>query len=240
MNSLPEQFINDDENAVDPIHADSDQHEYLTNSDKTKKSKNKKTFFSVALIVALFSVVLNGVVFWVVVDKPVDKLASIFGGAAVSTLSVADAQQTVLIQLQKNIADYSATLSAMAESIKSLNEQLSDLKNELSNVTEHETQLENRYQLLSTEIEQLKKAKAVSKPIVPATPKESVKPPVLMSLLSIRTQGGELWVSLREGQDSSPLLALGDEWKDCKVLSVDALKKEVQLRINGVATVVTL
>jgi hypothetical protein len=62
----------------------------------------------------------------------------------------------------------------------------------------------------------------------------------LVSLASIRIQGGELWVSLHEGFDSSPLLTLGDEWHGCKLMSADPVKKEAQLSINGVSTLVTL
>ena len=237
MRSLPDQFEDDDNENIshEVITAHADLHEELT-----KSTKSKKTIFSVALFVALLSVVLNVVVLGVAVEKPVEKFVALFGGEITATMSVADAQQESISQVQKLIAQHSIQLNSIVESIKSLNEQLSDFKNELINNAGHEAQLERRYQELSADIELLKKPKLVPKLIVAAKPKEPAKPMLLVSLASIRIQGGELWVSLHEGFDSSPLLTLGDEWHGCKLIAADPRKKEVQLLINGVSTLVTL
>jgi|GEM_PF-2173903 len=237
MRSLPDQFEDDDNENTShesiTVHADSRE-------EVAKSTKNKKTIFSVALLMALFSVVLNGVVLRMAVDKPVEKFISLFGGSATATMSVADAQQTSLSQVQALIAQHSIQLKSIVVSVKSLNEQLNDFKNELINSTGHEAQLEHRYQELLADIELLKKPKLAPKLIVSTKPKEPVKQVLLVSLASIRIQGGEIWVSLHEGFDSSPLLTLGDEWHGYKFMSADPLKKEAQLSINGVSTLVTL
>jgi hypothetical protein len=237
MRSLPDQFEEDDKENTSQksITAHTDLHEELTNG-----NQSKKTIFSIALFVALFSVVLNGVVIGVAVERPVEKFVALFGGEITASMSVADAQQESLSQVQVSIAQHSIQLNSIVESFKSLNEQLNDFKNELINNTGHEAQLEHRYQELSADIELLKKPKLAPKLIVSTKPKEPIKPVLLVSLASIRTQGGELWVSLHEGFDSSPLLTLGDEWHGCKLMSADPLKKEAQLSINGVSTLVTL
>lgn len=237
MRSLPDQFEEDDKQNTSQksITAHADLHEELTNS-----TKSKKTIFSVALFVAIFSVVLNGFVLGLAVERPVEKFVTFFSGKTTASMSVADAQQESLSQVQKLIAQHSTQLNSIAGSIKLLNEQLNNYKNELINSTGHEAQLERRYQELSADIELLKKPKLAPKLVVSTKPKEPVKPVLLVSLASIRTQGGELWVSLHEGFDSSPLLTLGDEWHGCKLISADPLKKEAQLSINGVSTLVTL
>ena len=237
MRSLPDQFKEDDKENTSQksITSHADLHEELTNS-----TKSKKTIFSVSLFVALFSLVLNGVVLRMAVDRPLEKFTSLFGGSATATMSVADAQQASISQVQVLIAQHSIQLNSIAGSIKLLNEQLNDYKNEIINTTGHEAQLERRYHELSADIELLKKPKLAPKLIVSTKPKEPIKQVLLVSLASIRTQGGELWVSLHEGFDSSPLLTLGDEWHGCKLISADPLKKEAQLSINGVSTLVTL
>jgi septal ring factor EnvC (AmiA/AmiB activator) len=237
MRSLPDQFEEDDKENTshESMTARADLHDEVT-----KSTKNKKTIFSVALFVALFSVVLNGVVIGVAVERPVEKFVALFGSEITATMSVADAQQESISQVQKLIAQHSIQLNSIAGSIKLLNEQLNDYKNELINTTGHEAQLERRYHELSADIELLKKPKLAPKLIVSTKPKEPVKKVLSVSLASIRIQGGELWVSLHEGFDSSPLLTLGDEWHGCKLIAADPLKKEVQLLINGVSTLVTL
>ena len=53
-----------------------------------------------------------------------------------------------------------------------------------------------------------------------------VIPPVVFSLRSLRVEGELAWVSLRDGLEISPLLTIGDEWRGCKIVSADLLKKE--------------
>src|SRR3954471_9098437 len=134
MRSLPDQFeVDDNENTShESIAAHADSREEVA-----KSTKNKKTIFSVALFVALFSVVLNGVVIGVVVERPIEKFVALFSGEITATMSVADAQQESLSQVQALIAQHSIQLNSITDSIKLLNEKMNDFKNELINSTGH-------------------------------------------------------------------------------------------------------
>ena len=70
--------------------------------------------------------------------------------------------------------------------------------------------------------------------------KEPPKPQIFVSLVSIRSQGGSQWVTLRDGLDVSPLIGVGDEWRAVKLISVDVNNKSAQIAINGTASVVKL
>ncbi len=235
MNSLPDQFTVEEIEYVLPFNAQSEQQEqYQSNTHR----KNGSSSF--VLAIALMALAMNIVVFFAAADKPVEKLGSIFGGKSSSLSATLETQQIELHQLQKLLAQYSTQLSAVNGSVRSLTEQLSDFKNELINNGSRESQLERHYQELKADVDLLNKPKPIPKSIVIEKPKVPEKPPVLVSLISIRIQGGTSWISLREGSDSSPLLSVGDEWHGATLLAADPIKKEAQLFINGVSNVVKL
>jgi hypothetical protein len=100
--------------------------------------------------------------------------------------------------------------------------------------------LERRYEEIINEINRLKIQRAAPKPIAITKPTEQPKPQIFVSLISIRHQGGSSWVTLREGLDTSPLMAINDEWRTVKLISADTNNKSAQLMINGTLTVVKL
>ena len=235
MNSLPDQFnVEDKDNALS-FNARLEEREHY--QDKTQRKNGSS---SLVLTIALVALAMNIVVFFAAADKPVEKLASLFGGKSSSLSATLETQQTELHQLQKLLAQYSTQLGAVNESVRSLTEQLVDFKNELINQGSRASQLERHYQELKADVDLLNKPKPAPKPIAIEKPKVPEKPPVLVSLISIRIQGGTSWISLREGSEISPLLAVGDEWHGAKLLAADPIKKEAQLFINGASNVVKL
>jgi len=232
MSSLPDQF--EDSDTTKPFTAHTNQRMSVK-----QNSKSKKTFFLFFLLCVLLAVVAIMVVFGVKVDKPMDKVAFVLGQKP-TTKSVADTQQESLTELHALISQQSLQQASITDSIKVLNGKLTDINNELIESQSREAQLEQHYQELKADIELLKKPIPTPKSITAIKPKEPVKPVVLVSLLSIRIQGGITWISLSEGLDISPLLTVGDEWHGYKMVSADPFKKEAQLSVKGAITVVRL
>ena len=233
MSSLPDTF-DEEENAETTCEQPELRSQGLAKTRQVNRSP------SLALILAICALILNAVVFCVVRDYTFQDVLLTVGGKSVTKISVAEAQQVELKGLQTLIEAYSGQLKVVSESVRLLNEKISDLSNELIENNSRTAQLETHSQELQADINLLNKPKPTQKPIVIEKPKIPEKPPVLISLLSIRIQGGSLWASLGDGTESSPLLAIGDEWHGAKLITADPIKKEAQFFINGAVTTVKL
>lgn len=234
MNSLPDAFDENEDSAENARKLPESQSQGLHKDGSVVRRS------SLALILAICALILNAVVFCVVRNYTFQDALLIVSGKSVTKISIGDAQQAELKNLQMFIGEHSKQLSTVSESVSLLNKKLSDMSNELIENNSRIAQLEVHSQELQADINLLNKPKPIPKPIAIEKPKLPEKPPVLISLLSIRIQGGSSWVSLREGVESSPLLVVGDEWHGAKLITADPIKKEAQFVINGSVTAVKL
>ena len=69
-----------------------------------------------------------------------------------------------------------------------------------------------------------KKISAASKP------KEPVNP---ISLISVRGWNGDAFVSIKEGLDTSDLLAIGDTWRGWEVVSINTEDRSASFKVHG-------
>lgn len=187
----------------------------------------------------LLSVVINASLMFVTSDRPFSHLASSFGFK--SKQPAQDALQQIAIdQLNDIVARHVNEIAQLNTSIKSLGEFVSDLKSSIVENDSKITRLEARVEEAVNEINKFKIQRVTPKPVAVVKPKEPPKPQIFVSLVSIRSQGGSQWVTLRDGLDTSPLMAVGDEWRSVKLISTDINNKSAQIAVNGAVSVVRL
>lgn len=243
MQQLPEEF-----NTNSQSH-DVDDYEEVNNfepinagqRDSAARYSNKgamPTGLVIALAV-LLSVLINACVIIVTSDKPFKNIAATFGLAGKSPDQ--DTQQQIAIEQSNEIVGrHTGQIEQITASIKALGEYLSDVKTSIAETDTKIARLENRVEEAVNEINKFKVQRVTPKPVVAVKPKEPPKPQIFVSLVSIRSQGGGSWVTLREGLDTSPLMAAGDEWHSVKLIAADVNNKSAQIAINGTVSVVKL
>lgn len=195
---------------------------------------------SLVIAAAVFlSVVINTSLILATSDRPFSNLASSFGFKSKQP-EQDTLQQTAIDQLNEIVARHVNEIAQLNTSIKSLGEFVSDLKSSIAENDSKITRLENRVAEAVNEINKLKIQRVTPKAVTAVKPKEPPKPQIFVSLVSIRSQGGSQWVTLRDGLDTSPLMAVGDEWRAVKLISTDINNKSAQIAVNGAVSVVRL
>lgn len=243
MQPLPDELKNSVDVSSQDFETETSQYELINAGEREQASRYapKKALPSVGVIaiaVAL-SLIVNIVLVAATTDKPLTKIAALFGLQTKSDNNV-DTQQLVIDQLNSTVISHTDLLTQSHTSIKAVGEYLADIKANVAEIDSKVVSLERRYEEIVNEINRLKIQRAAPKPIAITKPKEQPKPQIFVSLVSIRHQGGNSWITLREGLDTSPLMAIGDEWRAVKLISADTNNKSAQLMINGTLTVVKL
>lgn len=200
--------------------------------------RNKKSTSSIALPIALLSLLLSVVVLSVAVEHPVQKIASMFGGKKIAGSSENAELKAQLEMLNSAIGDAARKAEVATNSVRNITQDIESIRTQIAEVESRQTNLENRVIQINSKVEAIS-ARPVPKPVA-VKPKETIRPPVLVNIVSIRNQGGVLWASLREGLDTSPLLTVGDEWRAFKVLGIDQASRTVQIAANGTVNTVRL
>jgi uncharacterized small protein (DUF1192 family) len=194
--------------------------------------------FKALRVLGILAIAVFAVVF-ATTDKPLMKMATLFGIKA-NLSEPKNLEQIAIDHLTTRVAQHTDVIAQFNTLITSFGETVEELKNAFANNDSKVSELEGRVEQMVAEINKLKAQRVTSKPKNIVAPKAPPKPPILIALVSIRSQGGNGWASLREGLESSPLMAIGDEWHSVKLVSVDTNNKSVQLLINGSVTTVNL
>ncbi len=187
----------------------------------------------------LLSVLINACFMFFTLDQPLSHLASTFGFKGAQPKQDA-LQQIAIDQINENVARNVIEITQLNTSIKSFGEFASDLKSSIAESDSKIERLETRVEEAVNEINKFKIQRVTPKPVAVIKPKEPPKPQIFISLISIRSQGGNQWVTLRDGLDTSPLMAVGDEWRSVKLISTDINNKSAQIAVNGAVSVVRL
>lgn len=243
MQPLPDEFNNSVDVSSHDLETETSQYEPINAGEREQISHyaQKKAMPSVWVIAiaVVLSLMVNIALVIATTDKPLTKIAALFGLQTKPSNNV-DAQQLVIDQLNSTVISHTDLLTQSHTSIKAVGEYLAEVKANVAEIDSKVVSLERRYEEIVNEINRLKIQRAAPKPIAIAKPKELPKPQIFVSLVSIRHQGGSSWVTLREGFDTSPLMAINDEWRAVKLISTDTNNKSAQLMINGTITVVKL
>jgi uncharacterized small protein (DUF1192 family) len=194
--------------------------------------------FKALRVLGILAIAVFAVVF-ATTDKPLMKMATLFG-IKVNLSEPKNPEQIAIDHLTTRVAQHTDVIAQFNTLITSFGETVEELKNAFANNDSKVSELEGRVEQMVAEINKLKAQRVTSKPKHIVAPKAPPKPPIVIALVSIRSQGGNAWASLREGLESSPLMAIGDEWHSVKLVSVDTNNKSVQLLINGSVTTVNL
>lgn len=245
MQPLPDKFTNLTTSTDDEVN-DTTDYESIEVGDRVfdhqRNSRPTNQGISLVMVVitsVLLSLIINIALIVTATDKPFSKVIAAFGLKNTIT-EQADSQQVAIEKTNTLIAQHSELIAKIDISIKAFGEYIADIKSSLAENDSKIKRLESGVEELANEINRLKVQRVTPKPITIVKPKEPVKPQIFVTLVSIRSQGGSLWVTLREGLDTSPLMAVGDEWRAVKVISADTNNKTAQVQINGTNTVIKL
>lgn len=241
MSSLPEEFDNDDDETPisfkdkapeAPIHFAPRERTIPVNSGP------KKAVSGMAAPIALLSLVISVMVLVIAVDHPIQKIGSLFSGKKTAEVSENSELKAQFDMLSSAVAEASHKAEQAANGLRTITQDIDNIRSHITEVDARQTNLENRVIQIDSKLEAIN-ARPVPKPVV-VKPKEPIKMPVLVNVVSIRNQGGVIWASLREGLDTSPLLTVGDEWRSFKVVGIDPATRGVQIATNGTVTTVRL
>ncbi|GGY79104.1 hypothetical protein GCM10011613_24870 [Cellvibrio zantedeschiae] len=241
MSSLPQEFNRDESEDHDlPSNESTEVPLRFDPRDRavSQISKPKKNGSGFALPVSLLSLLLSVMVFSLAVDHPVQRIVAMFGGKKVDQTSEAAELQLQIETFRMSISEASRATDQAKTELRSVVQSLDGLRAQFTDIETRQTSLENSVAKINSKIEALN-ARPVPKPIA-VKPKEPVKPPVLVNVVSIRNQGGVVWASLREGLNTSNLLTVGDEWRGFKVVGIDPASRAVQVASNGTVLTVRL
>lgn len=243
MQQLPEEF-NNASNGSDRDEFESDTiYEPINVGEREHSSRySPKGSLQTPLLVGagvFISILLNVLLIFASTERPFSYLAASFG-IKNERPELDTIQQTAIDQLGEIVGRHTQQIAQFESSIKSLGELVSDLKSTGIEIDSKISRLESRVEVAVNEINKFKQQRVTPKPVAVVKAKEPPKPQIFVSLVSIRSQGGSQWVTLRDGLDVSPLIGVGDEWRAVKLISVDVNNKSAQIAINGTASVVKL
>lgn len=245
MQQLPDQFNSDPNIATTDIDTDANSMSYEPINAGARDSAVRyaeKPALPIPLAIAisvLLSLIINVILLVATSDKTVAKLGMAFGLKNTSE-ELADKKQASLDRLNVLVAEHTDLIAQINISLRSINQYIGEVKNSLAENDARIARAERNIEEVALDITKSKIPRAASKPVAIAKPKAPPKPQIFISLLSIRSQGGSPWVTLREGLDTSPLMTIGDEWRTVKLVSADTNSRSAQISINGTVMVVKL